>query len=627
MGTGALTFTLPLPASHDATAVATPLQAVVWAMLGVLPFQHSVETLYAKQQQEAGAAAGLLANACLRAFLVQTGVAVAEKKVNFRLQNMTITVESAARGLRSARDAGVLYTDARTEPFWYMPAYMALSGCDPATGAFSAEALQAAQHALLDTMLEEFWRLVQEANYFPAPDVHQAVTEQLEPYLRSAVQRGASPNQSVHFAPHGTSVQLYLHGHAGTGKSAFVAAFRYALERLVQRFFSPAKACVTVKLPLNSLSPQALRGELLVKGISDWSVERMCEQSLTKGHLVLLHLEENPKDPALQEQLYALVNQMLQSLYNRYPAARPNVLQLFTSNYAPAPPIAARCRTMVVCAPAGAEQQSICARMLAELVRAATGADSVRVDLRARPPVATDMRPLDKWKASLCHHIVQALAGHPVQGAELALVVAGQPTALDVSFALPGMQAPQPLVALQSHDAYFFFPALAPSAAAAVVGMVHANALQPGVLVLRGPAAARARHHAALEATLAAAMGAAQIRSTAVTLMSDADKEVVLGSPWDFPRGGLFKFIDDVNNPAGDHRRTGQEYAVIVAHVNTAGQYILRELLEANRSCTHRQMVRKTGVLFVLHLDPDCPVTETLTSRAHVILDLPSQEA
>ncbi len=105
------------------------------------------------------------------------------------------------------------------------------------------------------------------------------------------MQRGA---QSVQFSP-GTTVQLYLHGHAGTGKSAFVAASRTALERLVQKFFSPKKLIDIVKLPLNAMSPQALRGELLVKGISDWSVERLCEQSIAKGNLVLLHLEENPK--------------------------------------------------------------------------------------------------------------------------------------------------------------------------------------------------------------------------------------------------------------------------------------------------------------------------------------------
>jgi hypothetical protein len=90
-----------------------------------------------------------------------------------------------------------------------------------------------------------------------------------------------------------------------------------------------------VKLPLNAITPADLRRELLVKGISDWSVERMCEQSISKGGIVLLHLEECPQEPKLQKDLFSLVMSMVDVLLTRYPSARPALLQIVTSNYPP----------------------------------------------------------------------------------------------------------------------------------------------------------------------------------------------------------------------------------------------------------------------------------------------------
>lgn len=629
-GTGALTLSVPLPASATVgVQVDTPRQAVVCAMLGILPLQHSVEKLFRQQSSSRSEEPSfvVMANECLRVFLVQSGVAITEKKVNFRLQNMTVTLESAVRGFRSSRDQA-LFTDNRTAPFWYMPAYLSLSGCDPVTGVFCEDALRLGQQQLLNAMLTMFWQLIRQGGYYPSPVMEAVVNEQLELYLRSAIQRGNCANQSVHFAPLNTQLRLYLHGHAGTGKSAFVAAFRLALEKLVQLVFSPSKTCDIVKLPLNSLTPEALRGELLVRGISDWSVERMCEQSLTKGNLVILHLEENPEDLDLQRQLQALIATMLDTLGSRYPGSRPSIILLYTSNYCPVAEIAAQVREIVVSPPTGEEQRTICANMLAELVRVATGAKTVTVDLQAAPPVATDMRPVDKWKASLAHHIARAVCAKNLTDSNLRIVVRGTTHLVEVFAVQPVTSDHTLLVRLASHDAYFFYPlpiaaglTAAEVAMASLVDMVQCNVLKPGVIVLVGGVAATAVTQARLVVALKCQLGAGSIKWATVSLNSEADKEVVLGSPWDFPRGGLFKFIDEVNNPAGNHRRQGQEFAVITAHVNEAGQYILRELLEGNRSCTHRQMVRKDGVLFVVILAPNCPVTETIVSRAHTIVD------
>lgn len=54
------------------------------------------------------------------------------------------------------------------------------------------------------------------------------------------------------------------------------------------------KRSALVKVPLNCITPVELRKILLVRGISDWSVERIVEQTIACSGIALLHLEENP---------------------------------------------------------------------------------------------------------------------------------------------------------------------------------------------------------------------------------------------------------------------------------------------------------------------------------------------
>jgi hypothetical protein len=342
-----------------------------------------------------------------------------------------------------------------------------------------------------------------------------------------------------------------------------------------------------------------------------------------------------------------------------------------------------------VFSPSADEQKHICEHLLASLVRRPvclcsslfkeiiaqvrgwTGAGSVHVTLNTPPPVAVDMRPVDKWRHSIGHHVAHALkARHSpaeLHDSVVNITVDGSPAALNVTATLIDQSSAvstdsELLCMLSSFDAYFYFDPVAPLSAAvtqvvaetaaltvseasvraaiAVMAMVRANALLPGVLVLSGAAERTAAMLAALQRVLPEVM-AAPVHTSEVAVHGENDTRVVLGTPWDFPRGGLFKFIDEINNPAGNHRRAGQEYAVIVAAVNEAGQfvcrtrdflvflfspskfrrYVLRELLEGNRSRTHRQMIRKDGVLFILVVAQGSPVTETLLSRAHVVID------
>lgn len=45
---------------------------------------------------------------------------------------------------------------------------------------------------------------------------------------------------------------------------------------------------------------------LLVKGISDWSIERIVEQTIVRGGIAIVHLEECPPDFQLQEDLFGM---------------------------------------------------------------------------------------------------------------------------------------------------------------------------------------------------------------------------------------------------------------------------------------------------------------------------------
>lgn len=724
MSQGRVMMSLPLPAAS--TPVTTAAQAVVFMMLGICRHQAAVEA-YARAAADrrerlssessedstdsesampepaaltdntTGPHHQLLANRCLALFLAQSGVAIVEKKMNFHLQRLTVTFDAAARNLRSAR-TGAAFTDKMAVPFWYSPAYTLLSGQDAATGRFSAETLASQQQRLSLRIMARFWEAVAAQNYLPSPELRASVTPRLQAYLTSAL--GRTGEQTARFAPTADPFMLYLFGTAGTGKSAFVKALRKAMEVVLVEFFNPDTAVDTVKVPLNAMTPENLRKELSVKGISDWSVERMVEQSLARGRLVLLHLEENPEEEPLQEELFALIQEMVATLLRRYPGRRSDLVFVFTSNYEPSPSIAAKAVRFHVRAPDAAAQHKLCSLMLADtlvqqlrrsdaerateraavvdMLRTATppseadsedgeesdesGSDmdcasesgesvcstwgGLDVQLAAPPPLSQDMRPLDKWIASVAfalrQHLLRAGVGRALLAeAPLTVDVCRPEHSVEDGRRLANMwvhfrpadaaaDAEVPSVLLASFDDYHFWPkpelysaqAGQAAAAAAVVGMLAARCLKPAVLVVRTD-----EQQALVERLLADHVGARRMAEARVDILREEDKEVVLGSPWDFPRGGLFKVIDECNNPAARHAAEAagraaefKDFVAIHARVNAVGQYILRELLENNASRTHRQTVHKDGVAFVLRLDHvDGEVTETLQSRAQFV--------
>lgn len=61
-----------------------------------------------------------------------------------------------------------------------------------------------------------------------------------------------------------------------------------------------------MRVPFNSMTVADLQQILLVRGISDWSIERIVEQTVVKAGIAILHLEENPEDIELQEDLFGM---------------------------------------------------------------------------------------------------------------------------------------------------------------------------------------------------------------------------------------------------------------------------------------------------------------------------------
>lgn len=459
MGTGDLSLTCALePLYAVGASVPQGASLVVHCMLGLLCFQspdlqrdlerkwaahqeqleqeqrkHSATCTGGMQQQQASASSavlelhrfrGCLANACLERFLQDTGVAVVTKKVNFRLRYASVTFDTASHMVRDRR-SGVLYTDKRYTPLSYSPCYARLSGFNEER--VFGEEVQLQQRAeLVEGMVQEFWQLVDELLYFPDPVLKERVTQVLGTFLASGFcgeKRGFAPCAHKQLA-------MYLHGLAGIGKSQFVKVFALALRELLRRYVEPRMRVDIVRVPLNSITPANLRRILHIQGISDWSIERILEQTICKGGIVILHLEENPADPQEQLRLFQLVQSLLYALIDRYPEYASNVIYAITSNYPPTDMIASNLSVVVNVRPPCPDTQSAwCRRVLQHSldsllslgknapcktptntdadaddvnvnVNVADEDDRIRplVRLLSSPPHTEDMRRLQTWK-------------------------------------------------------------------------------------------------------------------------------------------------------------------------------------------------------------------------------------
>lgn len=688
IASGGLMLSLQLTSPSDIGSLTLEGQLIL-GMLGLHSLQPNLED-----------ASPGFANRCLELFSATAEVAVAGIELNLRLKIANISLASTRKAMRH-HASGRLVTDDRKALFYMSPEYLALSGRD-LDGSFSEAALEAGRRAAVGRCISTFWSEVAAVPYKPADLLYDVVGEQLRRWFESSTMHGKRPQLGAVFDPK-TKLQLYLWGRAGTGKSAFVTAFRRGTENVLNSRFNKTQKVAVVKVPLNSMSPADLKRDLLVRGISDWSVERMIEQNLAKDQVVVLHLEEVPESFELQKQFHDLIKIVMSKLEARYPEARHKVVCLWTSNYpCSSSALVPEAAVVEVEAPDSATQHEIAEMVLSKAIDAAVPDEvSCLVELEVGPPTGDDMRPIALWKNCLAYHTAELVAkvrsnessarimnddglgfqpdctlvGLTTEGSSVfdevisvatsdsvgrensrfassALVESGidplSSTSLrklkikimsgsdrNVRILIQRMCGLATEMTLSTEDGLFFWEAasddsnlgcsndsLSPTIKRkvdALLGMVRTGMLAPGVIVITGSPGAAGNIRDSV-AQLARARFDKILAETHVEIRDEEDTKKVIGSAWDFPRGGIFKFLDEVTNPHSVSRKAGKTIGAIFVDTNTEGQYMLRELLEGNRSETHRQSISKNGALFVITLDESADITGTLRSRSHVII-------
>ena len=541
-------------------------------------------------------------------------------------------------GAKGMRVSFARAEDPSYSAFRFSPSALRLSPVDAAKHTVDRQLESTRRVELAHEMTRElFSHLSAEENYMMDDALHAALTASLPAYfsagIRAGQERGFLPPPRLDSPP----VGMYLWGAPGIGKSTFVTAFSRSLRFVLRQHVDPAIDVRVVKVPLNAMTVHTLTNVLSIQGISDWSVERVMEQSIVKGHLVLLHLEEAPENADAQTDLLACVHTMLAKFFRRYHEFASNVLLMVTSNYAPAvEALKGRAVPVVVKHPSPRAQLTWCRRVF---LRNVPGLSDVELD--ACPTSTTgDVRPLNAFWLSVGYALTttsSTATSKDIQAGKRKAIVKWN--AAHPKQVLVGWDS-SPAQSLVSNDGFFFFPSAAATSAsggispklATVLDMAVSGFLTPGVVVLRPhPEKAERNLQAAheMEQTLIAALdararaaGRGLSLSDRLELTREEDEIKVLGDEGEI-RGGLVKFIDDATNPNVKRSRSLPDVCVVRAVVNELGSLFLREMLEAgDKSRTHRLGISKRGLVFLITLVPGSHVTAQLESRAHDVVDV-----
>ena len=427
VGSGELSLTVPLFLKEGHVLHAAGA-AVVGMMLAAMPEQTALEAWYAasrahpadcaREAEEVrgcivassavrGDASGdLLANRCIAVFAEQTGVGIWQRVVDVRTRTMKLSFAKHEDLIGGPRKL-----------LQYSACYTALMGLDHGVAYHALrnaaveelqDILNAARETLISDMLSCFWENVAAFPYVATPSLTTTFGQELRAYLASGL---GSPTGG--FVPTSdTQFSFFLYGGAGTGKSTMVAAMGKALQATLRRFMAPDARADIVKVPLNGHTPETLGAIMRVQGISDMSVERLIEQTVQKGGVAILHLEEVPEDPALQTALVTAVKNMLAGLMRRYPMHGGNVIIALTSNYPAAPALACGTTEISIVAPTAQQQWQHCVAMLENSIKDTTRAHAVAVELKYKLPLLADLRPLCQWWTTLAYHISQRVKDH-----------------------------------------------------------------------------------------------------------------------------------------------------------------------------------------------------------------------
>uniref|UniRef100_A0A7S2WJG4 Uncharacterized protein n=1 Tax=Mucochytrium quahogii TaxID=96639 RepID=A0A7S2WJG4_9STRA len=603
-GTPFVSFNLkPQVGAGDASNEYSPLGEILAVMLAC----HRCQDMY--EDQFVGD--DMLANACIDLFCETVGVALCHVQYNKRNKSVR-AVFCSAKTVKDRLSGKNLWR--------YSPSYTRFF-CN---GIYRSEATG----EIAKEVTEDTWNLVASEHYI----IDQNLKETLNPHLLNYVLQGLDgPGETFKPSPIlSDRLGFYLWGGAGVGKSTFITLFSGALENAFRKRINPLIQVNVVKVPLNSITPESLMHILRIQGISDWSVERVIEQSIAKENIAIIHVEETPRDKTMQERMFSMINSMLAHLMTKYPECPGNVIFGFTSNYEPCDLITKVAPLVTNVHPPSVQDQFKWAQeMLVDRVSSELGLQvSLEIDENARPPPTEDMRPLNNWWLSIGFYSISSVSPEHV----LYLKSVGH-NAVMVGEHL-----------LESSDGCFY-TARGQSNLNAIFKMAAQGYTSPAVVIVDhsndtidlGKIHQRQQE---LQDQLTTCMKEENVHLRVANigcLHEESDKHKVYGDPSQI-RGGLFEFIDDTNNPHIDPSRIpgdchvcgldsctadkgATRVAAIFATVTETGQFMLRELLEtSSKSRTHRLSIRKQHVIFILSALPGHPLTPQSLSRAHLLL-------
>jgi len=157
--------------------------------------------------------------------------------------------------------------------FRYSPSYIELRGLD-AEKKPSAKIETEERLNLSRKMLDGFWKWVENEEAYMLDEVLKSKVDVL---LAAHFCAGIRGQQEGFIVKANTTARLglFLSGSPGVGKSTWVRVFSHALKAVLRQFVDPKADVCVVKVPLNAMTPQTLTNVLSIKGISDWSVERV----------------------------------------------------------------------------------------------------------------------------------------------------------------------------------------------------------------------------------------------------------------------------------------------------------------------------------------------------------------
>jgi hypothetical protein len=76
-----------------------------------------------------------------------------------------------------------------------------------------------------------------------------------------------------------------------------------------------------LQVPLNAYTPETLGSVARVRGISDFSIERLIEQTVANGGVCIVHMEEVPSSEPLQTELFTVLTRVFKKLDHFYPVS------------------------------------------------------------------------------------------------------------------------------------------------------------------------------------------------------------------------------------------------------------------------------------------------------------------